>query len=70
MDDILLTKEAAKILKVSEGFVRELIRDKKLRAYKEGRRGGFRIPKQDVDYYIKVRLLDKEALIPGGKNER
>ncbi len=56
MDNILLTKEVAKLLRVSEGFVRLLIRKKKLRAYKEGRRGGYRIARQEVDKYIKTRL--------------
>lgn len=55
-DDILLTKEAAKLLKVSRGYVRGLIRDGKLRAYKEGRRGGFRILRGEVEKYIQMRL--------------
>ena len=61
MDDtILLTKEAAMLLKVSQGFVRGLIRDGKLRAYKEGRRGGYRILRGDVDRYIQMRLGNAE----------
>lgn len=66
MNDILLTKEAAKLLRVSEGFIRQLIHNKTLRAYKEGRRGGYRIAKQDVDKYIKVRLLNKKKEAIGG----
>ena len=46
MDDILKTKEAAEYLKVGEAHIRELIRLKKLRAYEEGRRGGYRILKE------------------------
>ncbi len=56
MEDLLLTKEVAKILRVSEEYVRELIREKKIKAYKEGRRGGFRIQKSDVEDYIKEKL--------------
>ncbi len=55
MEKILLTKEVAGILRVSEEYVRELIRKKKIRAYKEGRRGGYRITKEEVGKYIKVR---------------
>jgi excisionase family DNA binding protein len=56
MSHILVTKEVAKLLRVSEEYVRELIRHRKLRAYKEGRRGGFRILKEDVDKYVKEKL--------------
>jgi excisionase family DNA binding protein len=52
---ILLTKEVAQLLRVSEDYVRDLIRQKKIKAYKEGRRGGFRIPQDAVDHYIKVK---------------
>jgi len=40
MEKVLITKEVASILRVSEEYVRGLIRKKKIRAYKEGRRGG------------------------------
>ncbi|MBL8013949.1 MAG: excisionase family DNA-binding protein [Candidatus Omnitrophica bacterium] len=56
MGNILVTKEVAKLLRVSEEYIRELIRQKKIRAYQEGRRGGYRILKEDVDKYIKVKL--------------
>jgi len=56
MNKILITKEVAKLLRVSEGFVRKLIRDKKLMAYREGNRGGYRILERDVDKYIKGKL--------------
>ena len=49
---LLLTKEAAKILRVSEEYLRSLIRQKKIKAYKEGRRGGYRIPVDEVNNYI------------------
>jgi len=52
---LLLTKEAAKILRVSDEYLRGLIRGKKIAAYKEGRRGGYRIPAQEIDRYIKRR---------------
>jgi len=52
MDKVLLTKEVAEILRVSEEYVRELIRRKKLRAYKEGRRGGYRVTVKEVQNYV------------------
>ena len=60
MESVLVTKEVAKLLRVSEEYVRQLIRGKIIRAYKEGRRGGFRILKEDVDRYIKVKLQGQE----------
>lgn len=53
---ILITKEVASQLRVSEEFVRLLIRQKKLKAYKEGRRGGYRIPKEEVERYMEAKL--------------
>jgi len=41
------------MLRVSEDHVRVLIRQRQIKAYKEGRRGGFRIPLDEVDNYIK-----------------
>ena len=55
MEKVLITKEVAGILRVSEEYVRGLIRKKKIRAYKEGRRGGYRITKEEVDKYLQVR---------------
>lgn len=52
---LLLTKEAAKVLRISEEYLRSLIRKKKIVAYKEGRRGGYRIPAQEIDRYISQR---------------
>lgn len=52
---LLLTKEAAGILRISEEYLRSLIRKKKIFAYKEGRRGGYRIPMQEIDNYISKR---------------
>jgi len=49
---LLLTKEAAGILRVSEEYLRSLIRRKKIAAYKEGRRGGYRIASSEIDSYI------------------
>ena len=49
---LLLTKEAAEILRVSEEYLRSLIRKKQISAYKEGRRGGYRIPAMEIDNYI------------------
>lgn len=49
---LLLTKEAADILRVSEEYLRLLMRQKKIAAYKEGRRGGYRIPAAEIENYI------------------
>jgi excisionase family DNA binding protein len=49
---LLLTKEAAGILRVSEEYLRTLIRRRKISAYKEGRRGGYRIAIAEIDNYI------------------
>ena len=54
-DKLLLTKEAAKILRVSEEHLRLLIRKKKISAYKEGRRGGYRIAAGEIENYISMR---------------
>ena len=62
MIEILLTKEAAELLRVSEEYLRELIRAGKIKAYKEGRRGGYRIARQEIDKYIK-RKHDEETRI-------
>lgn len=49
---LLLTKEAAGMLRISEEYLRSLIRKKRIIAYKEGRRGGYRIPSEEIDNYI------------------
>ena len=53
MEKVLLTREVARILRLSEEYVRELIRQNRLRAYKEGRRGGDRVTIEEIDNYIK-----------------
>ncbi len=50
---ILLTGEVAEILRISEGYLREPIRKGKIKAYKEFRRGGFRITEKAVEEYVK-----------------
>ena len=60
MNEILLTKEAADLLRVSEEYLRELIRQGKIKAYKEGRRGGYRITRREIDRYVK-RKHDEET---------
>lgn len=50
-----MTKEVAEILRVGEEYIRNLIRQGKIKAYKEGRRGGFRITREEVDRYIQAR---------------
>jgi len=55
MKSILITKEVAQMLRVSEDYVRKLIRQKQIKAYKEGHRGGFRIPIDEVNNYIRMK---------------
>lgn len=62
MREILLTKEAADLLRVSEEYLRELIRAGRIKAYKEGRRGGYRITRKEVDRYVKCKH-DEETRI-------
>ena len=52
MHKILLTKEVAQMLRLHEEYVRELIRQRKIKAYREGRRGGYRITIKAVENYI------------------
>jgi len=49
---LLLVKEVAEILRVSAEHVRRLIRKGHLRAFKVGRRGGYRIREEDLRSYI------------------
>ncbi len=53
MKRILLTNEVADMLRISEGYLRELIRKGVIKAYKEGRRGGYRIMEDEVEKYVK-----------------
>jgi excisionase family DNA binding protein len=59
---LLLTKEAASLLRISQEYLRSLIRKKKISAYKEGRRGGYRIPAEEIDNYISHRYNEKKAV--------
>ena len=59
---LLLTKEAAGILRISAEYLRLLIRQKKITAYKEGRRGGYRIPAEEIDNYIETRYKPVETV--------
>ncbi|MDD5109558.1 MAG: helix-turn-helix domain-containing protein [Candidatus Omnitrophica bacterium] len=61
MPKILLTKEVAQILRLHEEYVRELIRQRKLKAYKEGRRGGYRITMEAVNAYITKKHREMEV---------
>ena len=56
---LLLTKEAANILRISEEYLRSLIRQRKIAAYKEGRRGGYRIAVKEIDNYIAGKMSRK-----------
>ena len=58
-EKLLLAKEAASILRISVEYLRSLIRRREITAYKEGRRGGYRIPSSEIKSYIDRK---KEAL--------
>ena len=62
MNEILLTKEAAEFLRVSDEYLRELIRIGKIKAYKEGRRGGYRITRKEIDSYVKRKHVEETKL--------
>ena len=49
---LLVVKEVAEILRVSAEHVRRIIRKGQLRAFKVGRRGGYRIREEDLRNYI------------------
>jgi len=59
---LLLTKEAADTLRISEAYLRALIKKRKIIAYKEGRRGGYRIPFGEIDRYIAKRYKKEDVL--------
>ena len=61
MIELLTTREVAVILRLSEMHVRKLINTKILNGYKEGRKGGFRVPSSEVERYIKERTYGLEA---------
>ena len=61
MHKVLLTKEVAQMLRLSEEYVRELIRQRKLKAYKEGRRGGYRVTIEEIDRYIEKKHKEMEV---------
>jgi excisionase family DNA binding protein len=61
VEKVLLTKEVAEMLRLSEEHVRELIRRRKIKAYKEGHRGGYRITMDEVKRYISRKFKEMEA---------
>jgi excisionase family DNA binding protein len=61
VEKVLLTKEVAEMLRLSEEYVRELIRQRKIKAYKEGRRGGYRITAEEVRKYISRKFEEMET---------
>lgn len=67
MYDFMLTRDVARLLKVSEEYIRELIRRRKLRAFKVSRRSGYRIAKQDLDRFIETRYNKMESQERGGR---
>ena len=49
------------MLRLHEEYVRLLIRQRKLKAYKEGRRGGYRITMKAVEDYVDKKHREMEA---------
>ena len=60
---VLITKEVAQMLRLSEEYVRELIRQRKIKAYKEGCRGGFRVTAEEVEKYIERKHQEMEQAV-------
>ena len=56
MIKVYTTKDVALILRISEDYCRKLIRDKKIKGYKEGRRGGFRVTDDALCDYVEGKL--------------
>jgi excisionase family DNA binding protein len=56
--NLLLTKEAAAILRISEDHCRRLLRTGELKGYREGKRGGYRIQAAEIERYIAKKLKD------------
>lgn len=59
MVKLLTTREVAEGLRISEEHTRELIHVGKIVAYKEGRRGGYRIPETEIIRYIENKEKEK-----------
>lgn len=62
MEKVLVTKEVAQMLRLSEEYVRELIREGKIKAYKEGRRGGYRVSASEVEKYVKRKYKEVKTI--------
>jgi excisionase family DNA binding protein len=52
MEKIFVTREAAEILRLSESRVRTLAKTGVIKAFKEGRKGGFRFTEESLTDYI------------------
>ena len=69
MIKLLTVKEVSKLFKTSEEHVRNIIRRGDSRAYKEGRKGGYRILEADVHRYLSEKLkIDPKKLDNAGNN--
>ena len=69
-NDYLLVREIAKILKVGEEYIRELIRRRELRAFKISRRAGYRIRKKDLEDFIETKYKKMESKEKGAREKR
>lgn len=57
---LLNCKEAADFLRVSPEHIRKLVRSGKIRAYGEGRRGGYRTNIAELEAYCKNMMKGQE----------
>ncbi len=57
MKKMLLTREVAEILRISEEHLRDLIREGKIKAHKESSRVGYRITEKAVEEYVRYKQV-------------
>lgn len=53
---LVTTHEAAEMLRVSGQHIRNMIKKGILKAYKEGRKGGYRIDKNSINNYAQKKI--------------
>jgi len=63
--EVYTTQDICKLLKVSENHVRKLIKRGKLKAWREGRKGGYRVREESLKEYMKVKEDDMDTEVKG-----
>jgi len=56
---LYMTKDVANMLNIGEQHVRNMARNGVIRCYKEGRKGGFRFLKEDIQSYINKKFAER-----------